>query len=94
VDIYMPYARALDCTVAFDVPQGFTVQGADKLNKTVENECGTVTATAQLQGNQLLVHFKRVYKHNVEPTGKWPMLLALIDASADFAGQKVLLKKG
>ncbi|HZE83098.1 MAG TPA: DUF3857 domain-containing protein [Puia sp.] len=94
VDVYMAYARILDCTVTFDVPQGFTVQGADKLNKTIDNECGSVIATAQLQGSKLLVHFKRVYKHNVEPAGKWPMMLAIIDASMDFAGQKVLLKKG
>ncbi|HMH20929.1 MAG TPA: DUF3857 domain-containing protein [Puia sp.] len=94
VDVYMGYARTLDCTVAFDIPKGFTVQGADKLNKTVDNECGSVISTAQLQGNQLIIHFKRLYKHNMEPAGKWPMLLAIIDATTDFAGQKVLLKKG
>lgn len=94
VDIYMAYARTLDGTVAFAIPQGFTVQGTDKLNKTLENECGSFTTTAQVKGNQLVVHFKRVYKHGTEQAVKWPQLLAIIDASTDFAGQKVLLKKG
>jgi hypothetical protein len=60
----------------------------------VENECGSVITTAQVQGNQLLVHFIRVYKHTLEQAAKWPQLLALIDACTDLAGQKVLLKKG
>jgi hypothetical protein len=94
VDIYMPYARTMDCSVSFAIPPGFALQGADKLNKTLENECGTVVATAKVQGNELILHFKRVYKHNSEPAAKWPQLLAIIDACTDFAGQKVLLKKG
>jgi len=94
VDIYMPYARTMDCTVSFAIPQGFTLQGADKLNKKLENDCGSVMTTAQVQGNELIIHFRRVYKHNSEPEAKWSQLLAIIDACTDFAGQKVLLKKG
>ncbi|HXB92190.1 MAG TPA: DUF3857 domain-containing protein [Puia sp.] len=94
VDVYMPYARTLDCSVNVAIPAGFTVVGADKLNKTVENDCGSLTTTAQLQGNQLVIHFKRVYRHNTETSDKWNQLLAIIDAASDFAGQKVLLKKG
>jgi len=94
VDVVMPYARVLDCSVSFAIPQGFTVQGIDKLNRKVENECGSLVATAQVQGNQLVVHFKRVYRHNAESVAKWPDLLAIIDATAEFAEQKVLLKKG
>jgi hypothetical protein len=94
LDIYMAYARTLDCTVAFDIPRGYTVQGVDKLNKTLDNDCGSVTSSAEVLNNKLLVHFKRTYKHDQEPVAKWPQLLAIIDASSDFAGQKVLLKKG
>ena len=94
IDIYMSYARTLDCTVAFDIPQGYTVQGVDKLNKTLENDCGSVITSAKVQGGQLMVHFKRIYKHDQELADKWPQLLAIIDASTDFADQKVLLKKG
>ena len=94
VDIYMPYARTMECSVSFAIPPGFSLQGADKLNKTLENDCGSVTATAQVRGNELIIHFKRVYKHNAEPAANWSQLLAIIDACTDFAGQKVLLKKG
>lgn len=94
VDIYMSYARTLDCTVSFLIPDGYTVQGVDKLNKTLNNDCGSVITSAKVQGSQLVVHFQRVYKHDREPVGNWSQLLAIIDASTDFAGQKVLLKKG
>jgi hypothetical protein len=94
MDIYMSYARTMDCTVAFDIPQGYTVQGVDKLNKALNNDCGSVTTSAQVQGRQLTVHFRRIYKHDQEAADKWPQLLAIIDAATDFADQKVLLKKG
>ena len=70
------------------------VQGVDKLNKTTQNGCGSVVTSAQIQGKQLTVHFRRQYKHDQEPAANWPQLLAIIDAATDFADQKVLLKKG
>ncbi|HEY4108885.1 hypothetical protein, partial [Puia sp.] len=94
VDIYMPYARTIDYSVSFAIPHGFTVQGADKLNKTLDNDCGSLITAAKIEGGQLVLHFKRVYKHNEESAAKWPQLLAILDASTEFAGQKVLLKKG
>jgi len=94
VDIYMSYARTLDCSVSFLIPEGYMVQGVDKLNKTVQNGCGSVVTSAQVQGNQLVVHFRRQYKHDQEPAGNWPQMLAILDACTDFADQKVLLKKG
>jgi len=94
VDIYMPYARTLDCSVSFAIPPGYTVMGVEKLNGKVANACGSLTTTARIQGNQLIVQYKRVYKHNFEGAAKWPELLAIIDASNDFSGQKVLLKRG
>jgi hypothetical protein len=66
----------------------------DKLNKTLENGCGSVVTSAKVQGNQLVVHFRRQYKHDQEPVANWSQMLAIIDAATDFADQKVLLKKG
>jgi hypothetical protein len=60
----------------------------------VANDCGSLTTTARIQGNQLIVQYRRIYKHNFEGAVKWPELLAIIDAGNDFSGQKVLLKKG
>jgi len=48
VDIYMSYARTLDCSVSFLIPEGYAVQGVDKLNKTVQNGCGSVVTSAQV----------------------------------------------
>jgi hypothetical protein len=68
--------------------------GVEKLNGKVANDCGSLTTTARIQGNQLIVQYRRTYKHNFEGAVKWPELLAIIDAGNDFSGQKVLLKKG
>ena len=94
VDIYMPYARTLDCSISFTIPPGYTVMGVEKLDGKVANDCGSLTTTARIQGNQLIVQYRRIYKHNFEGAVKWPELLAIIDAGNDFSGQKVLLKKG
>lgn len=94
VDIYMPYARTLEQINKFTIPQGYTVQGVEKLNVKFENDCGSFMIDAWVQGNQLIVHLKRVYKHNYEPVTQWPKLLAILDAASTFSTQKVLLKRG
>jgi hypothetical protein len=94
VDVYMPFARTLDATVALAIPAGYTVQGLDKLNSKVENGSGSFFTSAQVENNKLVIRYKRVYNHNYEETSRWPELLAILDASTNFSTQRVLLKKG
>jgi hypothetical protein len=93
IDIYAPFARSFEFQINIEIPAGYSVEGAEALNKKIENECGGFVSTATVQGNQLLVHVKKEYSNNFEPAANWPKILSFIDASGDFNNAKVLLKK-
>ncbi len=93
LDIYMPYARMYTYTVDFTIPDGFSVEGIDKLNEKVENECGAFISTAVVKGNKLLITTKKYYNNIEEKAANWPKLTAFIDAAFEFGKEKILLKK-
>lgn len=93
IDIYAPFARAFEYQVNISIPDGFSVEGTEALNKKVENECGSFISTASIQGNLLTLNVKKEYSHNYEPAANWAKMLAYMDAAADFNNAKLLLKK-
>jgi len=93
LDIYMPSARMFSYVVDFDIPEGFTVEGVEKLNKSVENECGGFVSTAAISGNKLVITTKKYYNNSFEKAANWPKFTAFVDAAFEFTKQKVLLKK-
>jgi Domain of Unknown Function with PDB structure (DUF3857) len=93
LDIYMPFARSFTDTIQLIIPDGYTVEGLDKLNKKTENECGGFVTTAKVEGNQLIVTTNKYYVNAVEPVANWAKLTAFVDAAFDFGKEKVLLKK-
>ena len=64
LDIYMPYARSFNNNISLKIPEGYTIEGADKLNKSVKNECGGFESTAKIEGNTLLITYYKYY--NIE----------------------------
>jgi hypothetical protein len=41
VDVYMPNARTFQYNVSIPVPQGYTAEGLDKLNTSIDNSTGS-----------------------------------------------------
>ena len=93
VDIHEPFARSYEYDISVAIPEGYSVEGLDALNKKVENETGKFVSTASMEGNTIHIKTYKEYAHNYEPTENWNKLLAFIDAANDFTNQKVLLKK-
>jgi Domain of Unknown Function with PDB structure (DUF3857) len=93
VDIYQPFARSFEYDIELSIPKGYTLEGADKLNRQVDNACGAFTVNVIVEADKLKLHIKKVYKNSFEPVAKWENLLQVIDAATDFGSQKVLLKK-
>ncbi|MEI9945438.1 MAG: hypothetical protein WDN26_14630 [Chitinophagaceae bacterium] len=89
----MPFPRGFSYQVEFIVPDGYTVDGMDKLNSSVENKTGAFIATAKQEGNKVIVNINKHYAHSFEPAANWPMLLSFLDKALDFNQQKLLLKK-
>ncbi|ULQ55166.1 DUF3857 domain-containing protein [Flavihumibacter rivuli] len=92
-DIYMPYARSFNWEVRFKIPDGYTVEGIDKLSVNLDNESARLNSKASIQGSDLVFVVEKAYKKGYEPASAWPRLLAMIDAAQDLYNVKVLLKK-
>ncbi len=93
LDVYMPYARSFNHNITLNIPDGYTIEGAEKLNKTVKNECGGFESTAKVEGNKLLITYYKYYNNLVEPASNWSKIMAFVDAGFAFTKEKVLLKK-
>lgn len=92
-DVHMPFARMFEYNMELNIPAGYTVEGADKLVRNVDNEWGSFIVTTNSKDGKLLIQVKKVYKNAIVPAAKWPMLLQMIDSAEEFQQQKILLKK-
>jgi hypothetical protein len=92
-DIDMNNARSFYYTISFTVPEGYTVEGYENLNKKVENSSGGFSSNAKLEGNMLVVKTKKYYTKNHFPASEWPRMVEFMDAAISFRNSKILLKK-
>ena len=93
LDVYMPFARSIQFDINIEIPDGYTVEGVDALNKKVENGTGSFIAEATTTGKMIIIKAKKSYTHAFEPAANWEKLLAVIDAANDWGNSKILLKK-
>ncbi|WP_289055842.1 hypothetical protein [Carboxylicivirga marina] len=91
--IYQYSPRAYSYTICVTIPEGYTVQGVDKLNTKIENEQGAFITTAKLEGNQLIVTSEKFYNNIYDKAEAWPNYVAFLNAAATFTESKVLLRK-
>jgi hypothetical protein len=92
-DIYMSNARSFINEISFTIPEGYTVEGLEALNKDVHNETGGFISTAKVEGNVLKITSKKYYSGNYFPAKDWDKMVAFMNAAVDFTNAKVLLKK-
>lgn len=92
-DIYMPYPRAIENQMIFEIPQGYTVSGLDKLNKNVSNETGRFISSAVVKDNKLIIETSKHYNNYFEPNSNWHKMIQFLDAAYQFTQEKILLKK-
>ncbi|MGB0521882.1 MAG: hypothetical protein ACPGJS_02920 [Flammeovirgaceae bacterium] len=94
LDIFMPYARSFKYQVNITLPEGYTVQGIDKLTGKVENDTGGFTSSATVEDGVLKISTYKFYRNNFEKMQNWEKMQEFLDAAHDFTQKKVLLKKG
>lgn len=92
-NIYMPYAQSFSNVIELSVPEGYIVQGADKLNMKVENKTGGFTSTATVEGNLLRIKTYKFYKTNYLEKDAWNEVMQFIQAAHEFTQKQILLKK-
>ncbi|WP_299367090.1 hypothetical protein [Winogradskyella sp.] len=92
-NINVEYARSFNYKIDFVIPEGYTVAGLDKLNKSVDNETGAFISTATIEDNILKIETSKKYKNHFEPSENWPKMIAFLDEANQFSNEKILLKK-
>ena len=92
-DINMAYSRSFSHEITFTVPEGYTVEGLDNLNKKSENETGGFVSLATLSGNIVTIKTRKYYTNNSYPASAWSQLVPFLTAANEFYKSKILLKK-
>ncbi len=93
LDIYMPFARSIEYNIELQIPEGYTAEGIEALNKNVKNETGYFIAEATATDKTILIKIKKHYLKHFEPASNWDKLVAFTDAANEWANTKFLLKK-
>jgi hypothetical protein len=93
MDIYMSYPRSIEYHIDLKIPEGYTAEGVEALNKKVSNETGFFTVDAKVNGQLVNIVVKKHYLRNYEPAANWNKLVEFIDASGEWTNAKLLLKK-
>jgi hypothetical protein len=92
-DIYYPNARTIENTVTIAIPAGYSVDGLQDLNTSVDNESGSFVSTARVDGDKLIVTTKKVYKKVFDDKTTWPNYIAFLESAYKFSQTKVVFKK-
>jgi hypothetical protein len=89
----MSYARSFTNEINFTIPDGYTVEGLENLNKEVKNNTGGFISTAKVEGNILKITTKKYYSGSYFAAAEWSKMVEFLGAAVDFTNAKVLLKK-
>jgi len=92
-DIWLPNARAIENNITIVIPAGYTVEGFQELNTSVDNESGAFISTAKTEGDKLIITTRKLYKKNFDKKETWPNYVAFLEAGYKFSQAKVVIKK-
>ncbi|MBI3518884.1 MAG: DUF3857 domain-containing protein [Bacteroidetes bacterium] len=92
-DVYMDYARSYLYIIEFEIPEGYTVEGYEALNKKYDTPFGGFESTVKIEGNKLIISTKKHYDVNYIKASDWPQCKEFMNGAVNFTKQKILLKK-
>jgi len=89
----MDYPRQLKYKFTIAIPEGYQVEGIDKLRSRIDNEYNHFHVNLTEEGQNLIVDIEKTYKTYTVPEEEWPEMTRFLDLAWEFTQQKVLLKK-
>ena len=92
--VYMSSPRSFKYKIVVDIPEGYSVQGLDKLNQNIENVQGGFTSNARIDGNKIVIDTYKHYNSCHASKDEWPLIVEFLNAAYNFTEQKILFKKG
>ncbi|TMI83907.1 MAG: hypothetical protein E6H10_06995 [Bacteroidetes bacterium] len=93
VDIWIPHARTIENNISISIPAGYSVEGLQDLDMTIDNESGSFISTAKLENDRLLISSKKIYKRNFDKKEAWPNYVAFLESAYKFSQSKIVFKK-
>ena len=93
LDVHMSFPRSIEYHVEFNIPEGYSAEGIEALNKKVINETGFFTAEATATAKTISIKVKKHYLHAYEPAANWNKMVEFLDAADEWTNAKLLLKK-
>ncbi|PWT77355.1 MAG: hypothetical protein C5B59_04305 [Bacteroidetes bacterium] len=91
--IDVSYPRTLTWNLIFSLPPGFTAKGLSNLTKNINNSCGAFTSTAKIEGNNLVINAKKIYRSKNYSIEQWPQIIEMLQAAYDFSQTKIILQR-
>jgi len=92
-DIWIPFARTIENSITVNIPTGYSVDGVQDLVSTVENESGSFSSTAKLDGDKLIITTRKLYKKSFDKKEAWGNYIAFLEPAYKFSQAKIVLKK-
>ncbi len=92
-DVYRSFASTTKHNITIDIPEGYTVKGLNKFNKTISNETGSFVSKAEQKGNQVIIKVTESYNHIFEPNKNWQKLVDILQTAYQLSQKKLLFKK-
>lgn len=92
-DAYIPAPICIENEISVQIPENYTIEGIENLNKHINNMYGQFTSSAVIEGNQLIITTRKIYKRNYVPKQDWNSFLDMLDTTNDFCSQSVILLK-
>lgn len=92
-DIWLSNARTIENNITVNIPAGYTVEGLEDLNMSIDNESGSFISKAKVEGDKLIVTSQKIYKKNFDKKESWPNYVAFLEAGYKFSQAEVVLKK-
>lgn len=93
LDVYLETPVVLEWETAVVIPNQYTVEGIDKLNKSIENNFGKFISVASLEGDTLKIKAVKAYNTSFIDKKDWPRILEIVDKNNEFTAQSVMLKR-
>jgi len=92
-DVYISFAKSFTNEITVNVPAGYSVEGLNDLNMSVNTESASFTSTAKLEGGKIIIKTTKSYKKHYDTKENWPKLLDALETAYKFTQKKVILKK-
>lgn len=92
-DIMIDFAKTYRYTYHIDIPAGYTLEGADGLNETKENEFGKISINTSAQADKLVIVVEKQYRKPNAKASDWSKFVEFLLPAMKMNNTQLVYKK-